>query len=232
MKRFTETGKWGDPWFRKLAVHQKVFWEYIRDNCDNAGVWKVDLEAASFHCGHDFESGDLLGAFSGRIRDIGNGRWWVEKFVQFQYGELSEASKPHKHVLSLLRQHRLSKGYPEGIDTLKDTDKEKDKDKDRGESEGRRPKPQNRDSVVAFCLSKGICEADADYFWQKWLGNGFKNAGAAMRDWQSVILSWRSAGHLPSQKSNNNGQLRLAAKRQEGTSLRQEQLDRIPTETI
>lgn len=232
MKRFTETTKWNDPWFRRLSPYHKTFWEYIRDNCDNAGVWKVDLELASFHCGCIFEEKDILGAFEGRIRDIGNGRWWVQKFIAFQYGELSESSKPHKHVLSLMRQHRIPEGYPEGIHTLKDTDKdkEKDKEKDRGESEGRRPKPKDQAQVVAYCLSLGLLESDGNYFWNKWTGNGFKNAGSAMRDWQAVIRSWRDAGHLPSQKGN--GQLRLAAKRQEGTSLRQDQLDRIPTETV
>jgi len=219
LKRFTETTKWSDPWFRKLSPAQKVFWHFICDNCDNSGVWKVDMELASFQCGTQFDEKELIGAFKDRIRDIGKGRWWVEKFVPFQYGELSESSKPHQKVISLLASHKLpARGYPEGIDTLNEEEKEKDKEKKKGESEGKRPRPQDETEVIAFCLSKSIPEVDAKYFWEKWRGNGFKNNNAPMRDWQGVILSWKHAGHLPSQKNGTHQRSNAASGRNIGTA--------------
>jgi uncharacterized small protein (DUF1192 family) len=71
----------------------------------------------------------------------------------------------------------------------------------KGESEGRLPKPKDQAEVVAYCESIGLPAKDANYFWNKWIGDGFKNAGRPMRDWQAVIRSWRDAGHLPSQKN-------------------------------
>ena len=50
-KRFTATEKWDDPWFRKLNLLAKAFWYYVCDKCDNAGVWKIDFEHASFYMG-------------------------------------------------------------------------------------------------------------------------------------------------------------------------------------
>jgi hypothetical protein len=38
LKRFTETTKWADPWFRKLPLRLKSLWHWLCDTCDMAGV--------------------------------------------------------------------------------------------------------------------------------------------------------------------------------------------------
>ena len=52
-KRFTCSEKWDDPWFRKLPVKYKVFWEYIFTKCNLIGIWIVDLETASYFIGEE-----------------------------------------------------------------------------------------------------------------------------------------------------------------------------------
>jgi len=43
-KRLTATEKWNDPWFCGLNIEDKLFWIYLCDNCDHAGIYKWDKE--------------------------------------------------------------------------------------------------------------------------------------------------------------------------------------------
>lgn len=130
-KRFTDTDKWGKAWFRKLSPKMKCAWEFLRDNCDMAGAWDIDLDSLEFHIGERIEITDILKAFEGRVVQLGNDKLFLVTFVTFQYGELSNECKPHKAVLTRLKKLRVLKGYPKGIHTNKDKDKDKDKDKER-----------------------------------------------------------------------------------------------------
>jgi len=129
-KRFTDTDKWKDPWFQDLPIKYKIMWFYLLDNCNLAGIWKVNVRLASFQIGEPFESSEILRIFKGRITDLGEGKWFINKFIEFQYGKLSVNCKPHIPVINLLKEHKI-KGYLKGIETLKEKDKEKDKDMDK-----------------------------------------------------------------------------------------------------
>lgn len=121
MKRFTDTEKWNDPWFRRLAPPHKLFWQFICDKCDNAGVWKVDLELASFVIGGELESVEILQSFDGRIEEIAPRKWLVINFVKFQYDKLSLQSRPHGQVLRTIRDHGLNSFFDELIVERSDT---------------------------------------------------------------------------------------------------------------
>lgn len=109
VKRFTATEKWSDSWFRKLKPDHKNLWQYIVDNCDVAGVWKVDLELAAYYIGNEkpFNASEVLKAFAGRLVDIGRGRWWYPGLIPFQYGQLSEKCDFHKTIIKKLQSHGL-----------------------------------------------------------------------------------------------------------------------------
>jgi hypothetical protein len=128
-KRFTDTNKWKDTWFQDLPSKYKLFWIYLLDECDPAGLWKPNMRLVQFQIGEPFEEAELRRVFAQRIEVTEEGYWFIRKFIEFQYGELSGTSKPHISVLKLLDKHKI-KGYTKGIHTLKDKDKEKDKDKD------------------------------------------------------------------------------------------------------
>ena len=138
MKRFTETQKWEDPWFRKLKPEMKLLWQWILDRCDNAGVIDPDMELASFQIGYQYPM-DTLSKFDGRVTKLDCGKWFIPKFIEFQYGQLSEDCKAHKPIFMSLQKHDL-KGYPKGINTLqeKETDQEKEKDKEKDMSNRKR----------------------------------------------------------------------------------------------
>jgi hypothetical protein len=132
-KRFTDTTKWEDSWFRKLPSKYKAAWEFLRDKVDNAGFWKKDFEVLCFFTRETFTSEDLLHALNDgkdRVKDHGD-YWELTDFVSFQYGVLSPDCNPHKHIIELKKKYQ-KKGYFKGTNTLEDKTRQ-DKDKIKGD---------------------------------------------------------------------------------------------------
>ncbi len=104
-KRFTDTAKWQDQWFRSMPVEMKEFWHYICDVCDHAGLWKVDLGLASFQIGAEIDLATIRRWFfesePPRLQEVTRELWWIIKFCAFQYGNL-ETGKPA--VVSAVRR--------------------------------------------------------------------------------------------------------------------------------
>jgi hypothetical protein len=117
-KRFTETSKWADPWFRALPPLAKVFFMYAVDNCDPAGVWMEDYGLASFCIGAEVNHEKASAWLSGRVAFFGEDKMLILGFVRFQYGTISLDCKMHKPVFSSLSRHGLSFSNITGFDTL------------------------------------------------------------------------------------------------------------------
>lgn len=113
MKRFSETLKWQDPWFRRLSLHGKMLWIYVLDHCDNIGIVELDLALVS----NDFKEKvkpAVLEELNDRLKPIGGLKYFIPKFIKFQYGKLSESCPAHKKVLQAVEDHGLlhdSLGY-------------------------------------------------------------------------------------------------------------------------
>ena len=146
-KRLTDTDKWGKAWFRKLPTRMKTTWEFLRDNCDHAGVWDIDVDSLSFHVGEPVSIAEIEAAFGERIERIGD-KYLLKGFVEFQYGVLNPANRVHLSVMKRLERVVSFKPlvspliapssfpeapceFPEGAkDKDKDKEQEKDTDKD------------------------------------------------------------------------------------------------------
>lgn len=140
-KRFTDSEKFSDTWYRKLSLLQKAMWEYLLAECNHAGILEnFDLEMMSFKIGAEVTIHDLE-AFKERIVFLKDNTLFIPKFVEFQYGKLNpEKSKVHKSVVKELNKYSidtLSIGYEKGIDTLKDKEKDKEKVKVINSQQGR-----------------------------------------------------------------------------------------------
>lgn len=127
-KRMTDTEKWQDDWFVALPPKYKLFWVYLCDRCDHAGIWKISGSVASALIGETVDLDEALSVFSGRI-EVHEGFWWIKKFCAFQYGpELDPRNKVHKSALKILAASGLqapTKPLPSPLEG----DKVKDKDK-------------------------------------------------------------------------------------------------------
>ena len=128
-KRFTDSNKWKDSWFQDLPTKYKLFWIYLLDECDAAGIWKPNIRLANFQIGEPFEESEVKRVFSDRIEITDDGYWFIKKFIQFQYGELSRTSKPHLSVIKILEKHKII-GYVKGMDTLKEKEQVKEEEKE------------------------------------------------------------------------------------------------------
>lgn len=104
MKRFAETNKWDDPWFRNLAGAHKLIFLYVVDRCDNAGFWEIDEEAIAFHT--KLEKRHIEGAWKALERGlVGASGWvWVRTFLRHQKNDKLNAANPaHRQLIGLLK---------------------------------------------------------------------------------------------------------------------------------
>lgn len=208
-RRFTETEKWRDPWFRKLSGSAKLLFLWLVDNCDKAGVIDLDLESATFDIGQPINS-DHLGELESRWIKLPNGKFHMPKFVPFQYRTLSEKCTPHLRVIETIRSHGLS--FPlcdekssRVVSTLETTNKRGKEGRGVGKEEGgvQRGNP-SLDEVKLVVAKAGLPESDAVWFWNKCEGNGWTNGGKPIKSWQHTIAAWKAAGYMASQKQNGH----------------------------
>lgn len=213
MKRFTETLKWEDPWYRRLSPVQKCLWGYLCDKCDHAGVIDLDYEAVSFQVGAEVSEADLQ-ALGERVEKLPCGKAWIRKFVRFQYGELSTACKAHLPVYAAIKKHGLDDRVliPTALPVasplrgLQEADKDKETEKVGGES--REEGIPNWPRVSAYAAEMGLAEWKARDFFDEMEGCGWLDYNKRpIRKWQNVLnrvrTKWEADGR-PMQPPNNN----------------------------
>jgi hypothetical protein len=171
----------------------KLLWLWLCDRCDHAGIIEPSLKLASFHIGYQYPI-DTLSAFGDRIEEIGCGKYLLTKFIQFQYGTISRDCMAHKPVFASLEKHkvefseRVSKGYPKGINTLKDKNKDKDKDKDKDKS--RRFQRPTAPEVAEYGMTLTPPFTDASNFVDFYESKGWKVGKEPMKDWKAAVRTW------------------------------------------
>ena len=129
-KRFTASDKWEDPWFCGLGIKDQLFWIFILDKCNHAGIWQVNWRLVEFYIkGFKFNPE----VFDGRILELTKEKWFIPKFIQFQYGTLNKANRAHASVIAMLDKEGANKELASPLlgDKVKDKEKDMVKDKDK-----------------------------------------------------------------------------------------------------
>lgn len=104
-RRFTETEKWHDVWFRKLDPNAKLVFMYLCDQCDIAGFWEIDTERAAFEIGLPVQAvEDSLDVIGEKI--VRNCKHlWIRNFLHHQRNiPLSTANKAHLAIIRRLSE--------------------------------------------------------------------------------------------------------------------------------
>ena len=132
-KRFTDSNKFGDIWYRKLPLLQKVLWEFLLAECNHAGILtNFDLEMASFKIGADITKEDL-DFFENRVIFITENTLFIPKFIEFQYGEFNPKNRVHLNVLKELDKFNISASWTErkrSVNASKEKEQEQEKEKE------------------------------------------------------------------------------------------------------
>jgi len=213
-KRFTDSGKWKKSFFRNLPAHLKLFWIYLLDECNHAGIWEVEIDVASIRTGVELDGleATALEAFGDRVVPIDGGtKWFIPDFIGFQYSQLNEKNRAHKSVLDILQAYDLliyiePKEAPckplasplEGA-MVKDKDKDKDKDTEKDEphtskSPKRKKKsvrddPPSKEQFSDYCRAKGfghIADRAFEYYSELDWSDA---AGNEIKSWKAKLQS-------------------------------------------
>ena len=190
-KRFTDSDKWKKKWFRCLSNDHKVFWIYVLDQCDHAGIWEVDFEAAEFFCSGINES-EIRQVFNKQYQEIDNGkRWFLKDFVDFQYGTLNENNRAHLSVINILLKYKLieNKGLIRPLQGYKDKELVKDKVKVKVKEKDSKADQVKKIKADLNVLQTDFPNVDVNNEFDKWIddmkkkGKTWKNYRAAFRNW-------------------------------------------------
>ncbi len=127
-KRFITTSMWEKPNWRKLPVRLKVVWFYLISKCNHAGIWECDIDLLSFQIGEDYTLDEIMEAFGSQIVELGDNKFFLSKYISFQYGVLNPSVRVHQSVIKLLKKYNIQYEYSELSVKDKDIDKVKDVD--------------------------------------------------------------------------------------------------------
>lgn len=199
--RFTDSQKWDDPWFRKLPCKYKTFWIFLLDKCNHAGIWKVDFESASFHIGETINEEEAFSFLNGRIHKFSD-KWFITKFIFFQYGILSETNRVHNSVMGLLKKEGLYRVYQQTLEGLKDKDKNKDMDKEGGYG-GKQTKfiLPTIEEIKSYCLERKN-NVNPDKWLAHYEAKGWMIGKNKMKDWKAAVRTWEEGGITSEQEAD------------------------------
>jgi len=173
-KRFTATEKWDDPFFCELDQNHKLAWIYLLDKCDNAGIYDVNIKTLNFFTGFEFDKEELIKKLGKRVTILNEGsKWFIPKFIEFQYGVLTEDCYPHRPVIEKLKKYGLleNKGSFRVVTTLQEKDiyKDKEKDKDKDKENAKTVEKKMTDFELEVMEYKGEYSPEIlREFWEYW----------------------------------------------------------------
>ena len=199
-KRFTDTDKWQKFWISQLSPNYKLFWVYLLDMVDNAGIYDVNLGLAQYLLNVELEESHILKAFGKHIVVVKKNKWFIPKFIEFQYGDLNPANKAHLSAINKLKKYNLDTFFdqnPSGSNSSKSEVKIK-----RVSNTQNKRKPKDLDEVKEYLREKDIKDVDAFKFWSFYETNGWvQGKNKPIKNWKMCVNTWRS-GEQSERKSD------------------------------
>lgn len=108
--RFLDTNYYKSPFVRGLEGALKSLYSFIICDCDGAGIWNMDLQAASLYIGFSITPKQFDENFvkTGKAIDLGGAKFFFPDFIEHQYpGGLQANNKAHKNFILTLKKYDL-----------------------------------------------------------------------------------------------------------------------------
>lgn len=193
-KRFIDTDLFKKRFLRELPAAYKLLWVYLFCECDNAGIWEVDLEVAGLYCGETYNMADFEKAFAGRIYFFNNGsKAFIPEFIGFQYGDgLNPTNNAHKSVIQKLEKYNLIPVLKEGITQPPQQPIEmatQPPSKGKEAPKAKDNKKPTLEEVAAYCQERGN-NVDPQAWLDYYTSNGWKVGRNPMKDWKAAVRTW------------------------------------------
>lgn len=193
--RFTDREKWSDKWFRKLSIEEKVLFEYLRDVCDNAGFYEIDMEIIPIYT--KLSEQQILGAIKGlnRAYIVHGGILWLKNFLKHQKNlPLNIKNNAHKEIINIIQSY-LSV-FPE-VPTILGADKGlfSPPGKGNGTSNGK-GKVKERNKIppsyqeVDDYIKKNNYPVNSQKWYDHYTSNNWMVGKNKMKDWQAAVRTW------------------------------------------
>lgn len=123
-KRFTATEIWDEDWFLEMPMEYQLFWFYMKDKCDHAGFFKINVSKFNKLHGVNVEIDQVFEMFNKgkeRLRKINGSMWFIEDFFVFQNGNtINMNNNAHRSVRQLLEHRGVSLGSLRGLKEVKE----------------------------------------------------------------------------------------------------------------
>lgn len=101
-KRFTDSEKYKDPWFRRLRPPLKMLFQFMCDDCNHAGIWKENFDSFESYYKISLTHDDMKD-FGERVSRIDEDTYLIKSFVKFQYGTLNPNNNAHLGVIKAMQ---------------------------------------------------------------------------------------------------------------------------------
>jgi len=109
-KRYTDTEKWDSDWFHNLTKDERIFWLYLQDRCNIAGIWEVNWRHAAAFV--DVDSIEAQ-AYYPKVKVMNDGtKWFLPEFILSQQSlnsleELNPRNFCHSSILKILYKENI-----------------------------------------------------------------------------------------------------------------------------
>ena len=189
-KRFTDTTKWNEDWFLELSNSYKLFWIYICDNCDHAGIFKPNKRMFELIIGDKIDITEFFSVVNEdkiRILELGSGKWYLTGFISFQYGgNLNANNRVHKSILALLNKNDIT-----WVDVPK-PQLELSQEAPVKNIDPTQPKPKTIDEAIDYFKLKGSSKIEGEKFYYFYESKGWQVGSVKMKNWKMSASGWIS----------------------------------------